>query len=210
MPRILLVDDEPVILKVLEELLAGDGRELVSAPSAAQALARAEEPGGLEVAILDKNLPDRTGLQLARDLRERHPDLEVIFMTGYPSLDSAVEALQLGACDYVRKPILDFEELSEKVAQAIERVRLKREQREARARLEQSERQLRELSETTGSVAHAFNNLLTVILFNGEVLLSRLGDDERRARHVRGILAAGGRSAELVRELARAGPKAAR
>ena len=190
MSRILLVDDEPV-----------------SAPSAMQALARAEEPGGLEVAILDKNLPDKTGMQLARALRERHPDLELIFMTGYPSLDSAIEALQLGACDYVRKPILDFHALSEKVARASERVRLKREEREARLRLEQSERRLRELSETAGSVAHGFNNLLTVILVNGEVLLSRLGDDERRARHVRGILEAGGQSAELVRELTRAAPK---
>ncbi|HCF59359.1 MAG TPA: hypothetical protein DFS52_15370 [Myxococcales bacterium] len=207
MSRILLVDDEPVILAVLEGLLAAEDRELVSAPSAMQALARAEEPGGLEVAILDKNLPDKTGMQLARALRERHPDLELIFMTGYPSLDSAIEALQLGACDYVRKPILDFHALSEKVARASERVRFKREEREARLRLEQSERRLRELSETAGSVAHGFNNLLTVILVNGEVLLSRLGDDERRARHVRGILEAGGQSAELVRELTRAAPK---
>jgi DNA-binding NtrC family response regulator len=203
MPRILLVDDEPVILLVLSRLLAAEGRELLKASSAAEARAIAETSGPIELALLDKNLSDGTGMQLARELRARQPDLEVILMTAYASVESAVEALELGAFDYLVKPIADFDQLERKVVLALERQQLRREER---ARLDRSEQRLEAVSQAAGEMAHDFNNLLTVILVNGEVLLARLGADERQAQRVRGILDAGGQSANLVRQLMRLAP----
>lgn len=110
---------------------------------------------------------------------------------------------------YLSKPIFDFEELDAKIERACERARQRREQHDLARRLCDSEQRLETLRQTAGVVCHDFNNLLTVILVNGEVLLARMGDDERRARQVRGILDAGGQSAELVRQLMRLAPKPA-
>jgi two-component system cell cycle sensor histidine kinase/response regulator CckA len=317
MTRILVVDDEPVIVSVLQSILALPGRQFATAASAAQALEVARGLDSLEVALLDKNLPDRNGLELAHALRELHPDVEVIFMTGYASLESAVEAIHLGAFAYVLKPFEDFDDLALKVAQAADRVRERREQRRrleddaafraifetfgdaillldedsgevhdanpAAARLYGYEReelrrtrvanlqasavpaadsasqresvrhqrkdgsvfeaevhqgelqlpertlrimrvrdradrerqekrqvletrlvhaqQLDAINQAAGGVAHDFSNLLTVILGNGQVLLSRLDETDARANQVRGIVHAGERVAELVKRL---------
>ena len=69
MPTVLIADDEPVILRVLARFLEAPGRTVLTAASAAEALALARERGPIDVALLDKNLGDRSGLELARDLR---------------------------------------------------------------------------------------------------------------------------------------------
>ena len=143
MNKILIVDDEPVILTVLKGILAKPDREFVCAETAAQALSLAGQAASLEVALVDKNLPDRTGLEVARELKHLHPDVEVILLTGYASLDSAIEAVKVGAFDYIQKPIEDFDDLSLKVQNAAEKVRLKREQRRLLDRFAESEERYR-------------------------------------------------------------------
>ncbi len=149
MATILIVDDEPVILDVLRRFLEADGRTLVLAGSAREAIARAEEPGELDVALVDKNLGDGSGLDVARALRRLKPDVEVILVTGYASLDSAIQAMQIGAFDYVTKPISDYEALNLKVENAAEKVRMKRRQRELVAQLVESEALHRGVFETS-------------------------------------------------------------
>src|SRR5512138_2644902 len=129
MPRILIVDDEPVILSVLKSILTAPDREFFTAGTANAALQLAMQVPSLEVALVDKNLPDRTGLDVARELKHLHPEIEVILLTAYASLDSAIEAIKVGAFDYISKPIEDFDDLNLKVYNASEKVRLKREQR---------------------------------------------------------------------------------
>ncbi len=143
MNRILIVDDEPVILSMLKKILAREDRIFVTAESAVQALRLAREMPSVEVALVDKNLPDRTGLDVARELKHLHTDIEVILLTAYASLDSAIEAVKVGAFDYIQKPLEDFDDLSLKVQNAAEKVRLKREQRRLLDRYAESEERYR-------------------------------------------------------------------
>ena len=149
MTGILIVDDEPVILDVLRRFLEGDGRTLLLAGSVREALAHAEGTADLDVALLDKNLGDGSGLDVARALRRLRPDAEVILVTGYASLDSAIQAVQIGAFDYVTKPISDYEALNLKIENAAEKVRMKRRQRELIDELVASESLHRGVFETS-------------------------------------------------------------
>jgi two-component system, cell cycle sensor histidine kinase and response regulator CckA len=146
---ILIVDDEPVILDVFRRFLEGDGRTLLLAGSAREALALAEESGDIDVAVVDKNLGDGSGLDVARRLKSMKPDVEVILVTGYASLDSAIQAVQIGAYDYVTKPVTDYDALNLKVENAAEKVRMKRSQRELVGRLVESEALHRGVFETS-------------------------------------------------------------
>jgi two-component system cell cycle sensor histidine kinase/response regulator CckA len=149
MPTLLIVDDEPVILDVLRRFLEGEGRTLLLAGSAREALARAAGVAEIDVALVDKNLGDGSGLDVARKLKVMKPDVEVILVTGYSSLDSAIQAVQIGAYDYVTKPVSDYEALNLKVENAAEKARMKRAQRELVARLVESEGRHRGVFETS-------------------------------------------------------------
>ncbi len=149
MATILIVDDEPVILDVFRRFLEGEGRTLLLAGSAREALAVGKKDGELDVALVDKNLGDGSGLDVARALKEAKPDVEVILVTGYASLDSAIQAMQIGAYDYVTKPISDYDALNLKVENAIEKVRMKRRQRDLLGRLVESEGLHRGVFETS-------------------------------------------------------------
>jgi PAS domain S-box-containing protein len=149
MATILIVDDEPVILDVFRRFLEGDGRTLLLAGSAREALEVGDREAHLDVALVDKNLGDGSGLDVARALKEAKPDVEVILVTGYASLDSAIQAVQIGAFDYVTKPISDYEALNLKIQNAIEKGQMKRRQRELLGRLVESEGLHRGVFETS-------------------------------------------------------------
>jgi len=149
MATILIVDDEPVILDVFRRFLEGEGRTLLLAGSAREAIAVGSRQDEIDVALVDKNLGDGSGLDVARALKEAKPDVEVILVTGYASLDSAIQAMQIGAFDYVTKPISDYDALNLKVENAIEKVRMKRRQRDLVARLIESEALHRGVFETS-------------------------------------------------------------
>jgi two-component system cell cycle sensor histidine kinase/response regulator CckA len=149
MATILIVDDEPVILDVFRRFLEGDGRRLLLAGSVREALAIAAEAREIDVAIIDKNLGDGSGLDVARGLKAVKPDAEVILVTGYASIDSAIAAVQIGAYDYVTKPVSDYDALNLKVQNAIDKGRMRREQRDLVARLMESESLHRGVFETS-------------------------------------------------------------
>lgn len=107
MNRVLLVDDEPAILRLLGAVLARGGYETVSAPTASAALAQLRH-GGLAAAVLDLGLPDRDGLELIPMLRGA--GVPVIVLSARDDVAEKVAALDLGASDYVTKPF-DGEEL---------------------------------------------------------------------------------------------------
>jgi signal transduction histidine kinase len=133
--RILVVDDEPVIRLFLQELFEDEGYEVVTAESIAEGLA-ALKRGGLNLVVTDKNLPDGTGFEIVHAAKASDPPCEAMIVTGYASLDSAVMALQIGAYDYILKPIEDVDLLLEKARKAIEKQDLWRELHELRARLD--------------------------------------------------------------------------
>jgi PAS domain S-box-containing protein len=145
--RVLLVDDEPVIHELVAAVL-GDA-QLLSAATLAEARALAAAHPEIEVALIDKNLPDGTGLALVRELRDRGRDCELIVLTGYPSMDSVLEALNAGASDYLVKPLRDIHELRHRVTQAYDRVAGRRNERRLLAALRASEARYRRLFEVT-------------------------------------------------------------
>jgi len=108
-PLLLVVDDEPPVLKIVERLAAKAGFEVAACGSGAEAMRMlARRPADL--AMVDLRMPDVNGLDLLRQIRATHPGCEVILMTAYAAVDSAVEAIKLGAREYLTKPF-DFERL---------------------------------------------------------------------------------------------------
>ncbi len=123
--RILVVDDEDIVLASCRRALAALDRTIDTAPSGAEALKRIDE-GDYEVVLLEIMMPNMDGLEVLQRLKETHPDIEVIMVTGLSQIDTAVRSMKLGAFDYVPKPF-DPDELKLVVERALERRRLVRE-----------------------------------------------------------------------------------
>ncbi|HEY3171093.1 MAG TPA: sigma-54 dependent transcriptional regulator, partial [Thermoanaerobaculia bacterium] len=108
--RILVVDDEEVIRDVLGTLLEKEGYDVAVASTAGEALTLFEgEP--YDVVLLDLMLPDRSGLDLLRDIRRQDPDAVVVIVTAYSSIESAIQAMRQGAFHYIPKPFQNQEVL---------------------------------------------------------------------------------------------------
>ncbi len=120
--RILVVDDSDLICQQLSRLLAQPGRQIKVAHDGTEALEYLVE-GNFSVVLTDLQLPRVDGLELIREVRERNLPVTVIVMTGHASIASAVEAMKLGAYDYLQKPI-DVTRLGVLVDQALEDRRL--------------------------------------------------------------------------------------
>ncbi|MBT3221304.1 MAG: response regulator, partial [Proteobacteria bacterium] len=114
--RLIIVDDEPVILNLLGSVFKNEPWEVVSCRTGAEALAAMEE--GFDVLLTDKNLPDIGGLTLLQRAHEIQQDSEVLVITGYASLDTALQAMELGAFDYIVKPPKNIFDVQKKVRQA--------------------------------------------------------------------------------------------
>jgi two-component system cell cycle sensor histidine kinase/response regulator CckA len=102
--RVLVVDDERMVRELLEEVLRLDGFLPTSAADAEEAFECIDETD-FGVAIIDKNLPGMSGLDVVRHAQRSQPHMKCIIYTGYPSVDSAVDALRGGAFDYFEKPL---------------------------------------------------------------------------------------------------------
>ena len=128
--RILIVDDEALIRKSLSQMLSRKGYEVTTAATAAEAR-RVFSPGEFALALLDLRLPDASGIDLLREFKVAQPELLVIMMTAYGSIETAVEAMRLGAYDYVNKPFKS-REIEVIVRLALDAGHLKQEVRELR------------------------------------------------------------------------------
>ncbi len=104
MARILLVDDEVLILNVLKTVLAGDGHEVVTCQDGEQAIKEIQKQT-FDLVISDIRMIPIDGIELLRRIRSITPSLPVILMTGYGTVKSAIEALHLDVFDYIPKPI---------------------------------------------------------------------------------------------------------
>jgi diguanylate cyclase (GGDEF)-like protein len=121
--KILLADDEPQILELLTEFLTGQGFIVQTAIDGLQALA-ALEAEEFTLALLDLKLPGRSGLDLLSFIKTHSPETEVILFTGNAELESAIQALRLGAYDYLLKSDLLLADLQAVINRALERRRL--------------------------------------------------------------------------------------
>jgi DNA-binding NtrC family response regulator len=132
--KLLVVDDDSLIRRSLGEMLRHEGYVVLEAAGGAEALKLAAT-GSPNLVITDFNMPEIDGLQLLRELRAKKPDLPVILVTGYGTVEQAVEAMKNGAYDYVSKPILD-EEMKLVVRRALEDRTLREENTDLKKRLD--------------------------------------------------------------------------
>ncbi|MDI9446757.1 MAG: sigma 54-interacting transcriptional regulator, partial [Planctomycetota bacterium] len=116
MPKILVIDDEPGIIFSIEHVFAGKGIEVLGAEDGETGL-RLVADESPDVILLDIRLGNRSGLDVFQDIRRLDPKSLVVFITGHGTADTAIEAIKLGAYDYLVKP-LDDEQLDQVVSQA--------------------------------------------------------------------------------------------
>ncbi len=129
--RILIVDDEEIVIRSCARILGDDRYEVESVTSGMEALRRFDD-NGYDVVVLDIMMPGIDGLEVLQHVKERHPDVDVIMMTGLSQIQTAVRAMKLGAFDYLSKPF-DPDELKLIVDRALERRRLLQENRDLKS-----------------------------------------------------------------------------
>src|ERR1051325_9907491 len=101
---VLLVDDEPALLELLEEFLAGQGYEVHLANGGDAGLRKIMEISP-DAIVTDLVMPDVTGIEVLKTARLRHPDVSVMILTGFATLDSSIDAMDQGALGYMLKPV---------------------------------------------------------------------------------------------------------
>nr|HID59634.1 sigma-54-dependent Fis family transcriptional regulator [Desulfobacterales bacterium] len=101
--RVLVVDDEPVVRNGIDRILRNRGISSVLAANGSEALSLLAH-SRFDLVLLDIRMEDMDGIQVLKEIRVKHPDTRVIMITGYPTIDTAVQCIKLGALDYLVKP----------------------------------------------------------------------------------------------------------
>jgi nitrogen regulation protein NR(I) len=123
--RVLVADDELNMRRVLEAILRREGYDVITAANGVEALGGMESKGGVHTVITDLKMPGLDGMGLLKKLSSDYPDVPVVMITAHGSVESAVEAVKLGAFDYLEKPF-EQEQIRQVVAKAINTYALSR------------------------------------------------------------------------------------
>jgi DNA-binding NtrC family response regulator len=126
--RLLVVDDDDALLEAMTQRFDRQGMTVLSAATGQAAISLAEQ-NRFDVALLDLGLPDMTGIDVLKKLKEVQPELECIMLTAHGSLETAIQAMRAGAYDYLTKPF-HFNELEVHIQKAHEKVDLARRERQ--------------------------------------------------------------------------------
>ena len=142
--KVLVVDDEESVVVTIKAILQLDGYDVATTTSGQRARTMVRDVE-YDLVLTDLRLEDGDGLDVLKAVREHHPDTITIMLTGYASLESAIQAIRAGAYDYLVKPS-EVEELRSTVARGIERRRLGQELRKRVAELERANREIADLN----------------------------------------------------------------
>jgi len=164
---ILLVEDNEDFRLILQESLEAAGYHVTSAANAMRAR-EAMSLGKFDLTILDVRLPDGNGIELMREFRQSDPDMGIIIMTGYAEVDTAVDAVRLGANDFLKKPF-DIDELLVRIGELMKTRQLKKDNQSLREQIRTTEgsvgligqcAQIRKLQETILLLANSDSTVL--------------------------------------------------
>lgn len=173
--KILIIDDEKIIRERIRKLLTMDGYEVQTAE---------DGPSGLElfktfvpnIVITDIRMPNMDGMEVLRQIKEKSPPTDVILITGHGDMTSTIEALRIGAFDYINKPV-DYDELTISIKRNMDLQAVKRDRERLQTELFQSAK-LASVGTLTSGIAHELNNPLTVIIAYVEETLILLQNPE--------------------------------
>ncbi|OHE57825.1 MAG: Fis family transcriptional regulator [Thermodesulfovibrio sp. RBG_19FT_COMBO_42_12] len=135
--KVLMVDDEKIAIKNLEYVMKKEGYDVVGTTSGTNALKILEEQE-FDVVLTDLRMEKVDGMQILQRCKELYPDIEVIMITGYATLESAVKTMKHGAFYYISKPF-KLDEVRKVVREAVEKVKLKKENKQLREHIEKFE-----------------------------------------------------------------------
>jgi DNA-binding NtrC family response regulator len=116
--KILVVDDDPIVLDSCRRVFEAEGIEVFLVPSAEKAL-EAMENNNFAILLVDVKMPEQDGMYLMRKVKEKWPEMPIIVMSGYPTPETIAEGLQLGAAKFIAKPFTP-DELLETVRQVLQ------------------------------------------------------------------------------------------
>ena len=200
--NVLLVEDSASDTGLLMETLrdtAGDLFQVTALERLDEALRRLKT-SAFDVMLLDLTLPDSEGVETFRAARAGAPHLPIILLTGVDDAAVGIEAMRQGIQDYLVKGHADGRQITRAIRYAIERKRSEEALRRMEERLGQTQK-LESLGVLAGGIAHDFNNLLTVSLGHTELALQEVPPDSPAHLHLRRILGATRRAAELSRQM---------
>jgi DNA-binding response OmpR family regulator len=146
--KTLIVDDDKKLLFALKSLLGEDNHEVITCDNGLDAIKRCREEK-FDLVITDLMMPGASGLEVLKETRKISPDTLVILITGFASLESAIQAIREGAYDYIAKPF-KLEEMKLVVRNAGERIRLARENERLLRELQEAYRQLHIVKKVMG------------------------------------------------------------
>jgi signal transduction histidine kinase len=178
--RILVVDDEKEFAGMIKLRLEKNFYTVKEAYDGEEAVAKAKEEKP-DLVLLDIKIPKIDGLQVLKTLMKANPGLYVVMVTGYASLESAIEAMRYGAHDYLIKP-LEKGRLETVVKRCLEKARLSRELKEAQERLLIHAQKLSAIGQLTAGIVHEIKNPLTSIRGTVQLRLreKKIGRAERK------------------------------
>ncbi len=133
MKKVHLIDDESIIHDIFKRLLNEKNYELIISENRSQA--KRNHSNDVDVVILDLMIPGTSGIDIFKDLKKIDPDVKVIFLTAYGTIESAIEAIKMGAVDYLQKPFNNIE-LKHKIDRVIKENSLKKENKQLKKSIE--------------------------------------------------------------------------
>ncbi len=155
MPRILIVDDEPLMRKSMKELMSIQGYDALTAGSGSEANERLSETD-FDLVLLDMNLPDTDGHHIMDHINSVSPETLVIIITGDASMNAVIGALKRGAYDFVQKPV-EHEYLTKAIRNALDQKRLKSENEIINNKLSLSEERYRNLVQNSPDIIYTLD-----------------------------------------------------
>jgi DNA-binding NtrC family response regulator len=188
---LLIVDDESLVCESLKEMLSLEGYTVDAVPDGAAALAKIKEDR-YQLIISDIRMPGLNGIELLKELKGRAPDTAIIFITGHGHIEGAVEAIKLGAYDYIAKPIDDLR-LKVSIKHALEQKKLLASYNSLKQRLKPwdlqeelvfGDRKMYQLLELVHTIADTMATvLITGESGTGKSMLAKYIHDQSSRRH---------------------------
>ena len=155
--KILIVDDDGIIRRLLTKELSGEGYQCQEAGSAEEALARTGSVP-FDLILLDVNMPDKSGIELLPEIKDKYPDTPIIMITAISDVETAIKAIRAGAYDYIIKPT-DPEILNLSINRALDKRRLILENKSYQLHLEEK------VKEQTRKIRASFLNAISALAY---------------------------------------------